>query len=303
MPSEKVAYIVVAYRSAHLISACLDAIQADRGQHNWPIVVVDNASPDDSARIAELHPANPTVVHAERNQGFGAACNLAVSCLDAEIAFLVNPDAELSPGTTNTLMAELVGSARVGVVAPSVVGDTAGVEAAGWEPSGRSAVGHFLLLGRIPGIRRLTPPMQLPRPTGHRARDVDWVGGAALMVRVDLFRAIGGFDESMFLYMEDVDLCRRVRAAGWRVRFVPSAHVHHAMGGSQGAEQLDTWYAAFDRYVRLHHGRAAARIAGAAAVIGMEARSVAYALGPKRPTDAQRMRRGAAAAARRLFRG
>ena len=80
--------------------------------------------------------------------------------------------------------------------------------------------------------RPLFPPLQLA--SGSRAQAVDWVGGAAMMVRRDAFLDVGGFDSSIFMYMEDVDLCRRLRANGWTIRYEPGVSVEHDLGGSQG---------------------------------------------------------------------
>jgi N-acetylglucosaminyl-diphospho-decaprenol L-rhamnosyltransferase len=282
----------VAYRSAAHLAACLDAVGADRGMSDRPIVVVDNDSPDESGEVAASHRSDPVVLRLDRNVGFGAGCNAGAEAVAADALFFVNPDARLGAGAGDRLLAELESDPRIGAVGASVVAGR-GAEAAGAEPSARSAIGHFLFAGRVGPLRRLFPPLQLRHGNGH-AHDVDWVGGAAMIVRRLAFDQVGGFDERLFLYMEDVDLCRRLRQRGWRIRFVPDVAVDHELGGSQGPEQTERWYRAFDAYVRRTHGPAQARVAAAAAAAGMGLRALIYRFGGV--PGAERMRRGARAA-------
>jgi N-acetylglucosaminyl-diphospho-decaprenol L-rhamnosyltransferase len=308
MPSVKdarpeLAYVVVTYRSAEQIATCLDAIDADRGGSDWPIVVVDNASPDASATLAADHRSHPIVLRAPTNAGFGSGCNAGASAIDASAFFFVNPDANLPAQAGERLLAELRAAADLGVVGASVV-SMGEAEAAGADPSARSAIGHFLLASRTGPLRGIFPALQLHLGADARSRDVDWTGAAAMLVRSDAFKQVGGFDERLFLYMEDVDLCRRLRAKGWRIRLVPTVRVQHMLGASQGSEQAARWYQAFDAYVRHTHGPAQARVAAAAAASGLAARAlVSRFAGSSENGKTERFRRGAAAALRCLLHG
>jgi len=280
-----VEFVVVAFKSERYLSACLDAIQADRPEGSG-ITVVDNASPDGSAAVALAHPSKPRVVRSPQNVGFGAGCNLGVEVTSAEFAFFVNPDARLRPGVTSRLLEALVAEAAIAAIGPRVIADSGpeGAASAGFEPSVRSALGHFLLLARLPFFRSLFPPLQLP--PNDTTRQVDWVSGAAMAVRVAAFRGVGGFDSSMFLYMEDVDLCRRLREAGGIVVYEPNVEVVHALGGSQGDEQPARWYRAFHSYVARRHGGGYARVVSAIAAFGLGIRAAILSA-----TDVRRARR------------
>jgi GT2 family glycosyltransferase len=120
-----------------------------------------------------------------------------------------------------------------------------------------------------------------------------------MLVRRDAFEAVGGFDERFFLYMEDVDLCRRFRAAGYRVAYEPGAIVRHAIGGSQSADQPARWYRAFHAYLGEGRGPVTARLAAAVAALGMAVRWIAYR--GRRPAQAVRMRTAARTAAALAF--
>lgn len=289
------AYVIVAYRSESDLRGCLDALEADRPD-DAAIIVVDNASPDGSADLARRHPSRPELVASARNLGFGGGCNLGVASTSADTVFLVNPDARVLPGATLQLLQALADDPGLGVVAPRIV-DPAGEyrsTAGGAEPTLRSLIGHYLLLGRVPGVRRFFRPFHLA--DADAGDHVDWVSGGAMMLRRVAYDAVGGFDETWFMYMEDVDLCRRVREGGWTVGYVPDAVVEHAIGGSQAEGQPRRWYVAFDRYLRLNRGAIHARLGGVIVAAGLGMRWVAYR--KARPANARRVREGARTALR-----
>jgi GT2 family glycosyltransferase len=296
----RVTYIVVAYRSADDLVGCLDAIMADTDAPSR-VIVVNNASPDESAAIAATHPLRPVVIRSERNVGFGGGCNLALAVSTTDLVFLVNPDARIRPGTTATLVAALEADPAAVAVGPRVEGPSgpSGAGTAGFEPSVRSALGHFLLLARVPGVGAWFPPLQLP--AGRPAQRVDWVSGAVLLARRTAVADVGGFDPSLFLYMEDVDLCRRLRETGGAIRYEPSAVVDHALGGSQDAGQARRWYDAFHAYVARRRGGPYARAVSAVAAVGLALRAVALALRGSR--EARRLALAARTAARHVVAG
>jgi N-acetylglucosaminyl-diphospho-decaprenol L-rhamnosyltransferase len=115
-----IAYLIVAYRSESDLPKCLDALEADRPDDST-IIVVDNASPDDSADVARQHLSRPTIVVSARNLGFGGGCNLGVAATAADTVFFVNPDAKVLPGTTMRLRAALANDPGLGIVAPRII--------------------------------------------------------------------------------------------------------------------------------------------------------------------------------------
>ncbi len=286
----RIDYVVVAYRSEADLPACLDSITADAAPGSG-IVVVDNDSPDGSEQVARSHPAAPKVVRSETNLGFGGGCNLGASNSEADAVFFVNPDARLVAGVSAALTAELETNARAGAAAPRVVDPTGESRAAsaGAEPGLRSTIGHYLLLGRLPLLRGILPPLHLARP--ERRASPDWVSGAAMLVRREAFVAVGGFDERIFMYMEDVDLCRRLRSAGWTVEYLPDVRVEHRIGGSQSSDQPARWFNSYFDYVRGRNGSADARLAALAAGLGLGLRAVAYRV--SRPANSARVGRAA----------
>jgi GT2 family glycosyltransferase len=288
-------YAVVAYRSRAELVGCLDSIAMDAPAEAC-VVVVDNASPDDSAAVAASHQLAPRIVASAKNLGFGGGCNLGVAGSTADALFFLNPDARLKPGATALLTRAMDADRSLGVVAPRVIDPTGESRAAsaGAEPTVRSTIGHFLALARIPVMRGFFTSVFLV--DGSLPVRPDWVSGAAMLVRKSAFDQIGGFDERIFMYMEDVDLCRRLREQGWGVGYEPEAVVEHVMGHSQSTDQPVRWYNAYHAYVSVNHGSMHARAASLAAALGLGLRAVAYRR--KRPVNSARMARSARAALR-----
>ena len=211
---------------------------------------------------------------------------------------LLNPDTEVDPDAIATLVAVAAGDPGVAVVGPRLrYGDGA------VQPSRfRFPTPWTLLCESTPlGWRWPTNPIarryhmaDVPDAAAH---DVDWLNGAALLCRAEALRAAGGFDEGFFLYSEETDLCRRLRDAGWRVRFEPSAEVVHHEGRSSDqapAARHVHFQRSRLRYCAMHHGRAAA----AWVRLGVRAEFVAelllealkWAVGHKRALRAGRVR-------------
>ena len=213
--------VVVAYRSAQTLPATLTALPA---AELGAVVVVDNASPDDSAEVARAHGA--TVV-AQGNAGFGAGNNRGNAELSTELVLFLNPDAVLERADLVALVAHLDAHPRCAVVGPLV------------RSGGRPTYSAGRLDSLLTELRPLLPaPLSLlgPRrrfaPEYARTGPVGYVEGACFLVRRAALAEVGGFDEQYFLYFEELDLARRLAKAGWEVHLCAEAAVEHAMGAS-----------------------------------------------------------------------
>lgn len=252
----RVAAVVVSYESRDLVLAALHSLAAHGGLP-LEVAVVDNASGDGTvAAVRQGHP-RALVVANDANRGFAVACNQGWRALTAPLVLFLNPDAEVLPGALPALAGAIDGRPDVGVAGPRTLNDDGTVQV---------STGRDLTIGSEREQRRLV--------AGVRAREAwalgeaearhalehepDWVSGACLMARRSALEAVGGFDEGFFLYEEDADLCRRVRAAGFRVLFTPAAVVRHRLGKSM-AKTPDRARSEYDRshlrYYRKHNGR------------------------------------------------
>ena len=224
------AAVVVNYEAGDALTACVQTLLADTSAGAAPdVVVVDNGSSDGS--VAALRRAVPEVrvVDAGGNRGYAAGANRGIAATTAAVVAVCNPDLEVHPGTGAALLGAFADPA-VGAAGPRVLNpDGSTYPSARRDPAFTDAVGHAcfgLLWPRNPFTRRYRELDADPAV----ARDVDWASGAALWLRRSAIEGIGGWDEGYFMYMEDLDVGWRLRAAGWRVRYEPAGQVVHVQG-------------------------------------------------------------------------
>jgi N-acetylglucosaminyl-diphospho-decaprenol L-rhamnosyltransferase len=229
--------IVVAHDSADVLPACLAALA---GQH-VPAIVVDNASRDASASVAEE--AGARVIRNARNEGYGRANNRGVQAAEAaEHVLIVNPDVVLRPGAVDALLDAARAWPDAGLLAPRLV-----------EPDGR----FFFQARSLLAPYLANPGGRLALPQGDAC--APFLSGACLMMPRRLFLDLGGFDERIFLFYEDDDLCRRIAEAGRALIHVHAAEALHGRGRSSAPERgrvfRSRWHQAWSRaYVSRKYG-------------------------------------------------
>jgi N-acetylglucosaminyl-diphospho-decaprenol L-rhamnosyltransferase len=222
--------VIVSYNSADYLPDCLRSLRSEGVDD---IVVVDNASSDGSVEVVRAADPAVSVVETGANLGFGSAANRGVAATAGEYVLILNPDTVVEPGTAKALSEALDRDPGLAVVGPRMENlDGTLYPSVRRFPEMAVAFGHAFL-GLVwpanPATRRYR---MLDWDHDRQAADVDWVGGACMLVRRSAFDLIGGFDEAYFMYVEDVDLCWRLGQAGWRIGYEPSARVVHALGGS-----------------------------------------------------------------------
>ena len=227
MAEPRWAAVVINYNAGPALAACVDSVLGQDPPAD--LVVVDNASTDGS--LDALPPA-VAVVRTGENLGYARAANLGIAATRAPVVAVLNPDTALGPGTAASVLRRFDGEPDLGAAGPQLRNvDGTIYPSARCVPSIPDAVGHGLLLFVWPQ----NPFTRRYRQTGAdpgRARDVDWVSGAAIWLRREALDSIGGWDERYFMYVEDVDLCWRLRRAGWRVAYEPGGVVEHLLGVS-----------------------------------------------------------------------
>ena len=286
VPGPSVSVLVVSWQSATWLDRCLTAIDPGEAE----IIVADNASTDGSAARARTVAPHATVLALDRNRGFAGGVNAARAAARTPRLLLLNPDAAPTPGAIARLADALDEAPDVGAVSGRLVD-------AGGTPQ------HGFNVRRLPTLTSLAADLLLidhlwpdnPASARYYARDLDpdapadveQPAAACLMIRADVFDRLGGFDEAFWpAWWEDVDFCRRLAAAGYRIRYVPDAVFTHQGGASVealGARTFERVFAANRRrYVRKHHGRLAAALVGGLGIVGAGLRGVARAVRPGR---------------------
>lgn len=233
--------IIVNWNGGELLRSCLRSIARHPPSVAYDIVVVDNASSDDSvawlrsAEVSNILPgiSVPVIENAE-NAGFGKANNQAIDFSQASMLFLLNPDTEVTKGAIDTLIACLNSSERVGACGPRLLNADGSVQPSVWRnpPAAwetvLSQMKFYLLLPR-----RIRGELLLGGHWDHnRERAVPMLSGAAIMVRRAVVEAVGGFDERFHMYGEDNEWCLRMARGGWRIMFQPAAVILHHGGQS-----------------------------------------------------------------------
>jgi N-acetylglucosaminyl-diphospho-decaprenol L-rhamnosyltransferase len=246
----RVAVVVVSFETRDVLLEGLEALEREAGPA-VEIAVVDNASHDGSAEaVGERFPRVHLIVNRE-NVGFARACNQGAHATRAPLLLFLNPDATLLPGSLRALAALLDARPRVGVVGPRTRNQDGTIQVS--TGPDLSLLSELRQRRRVRGVARREPAALAEAEALHGAeREPDWVSGACLMIRREAFDAVSGFDERFFLYEEDADLCRRVRAAGWQVIFTPAAEARHALGRSM-ARAPERARLEYDRSHRLYY--------------------------------------------------
>jgi N-acetylglucosaminyl-diphospho-decaprenol L-rhamnosyltransferase len=224
----KTAVVVVNHETREDLLDCLASLQ-DAGADE--VIVVDSGSSDGSLDAAAA--AFPQVRRVGlANVGFGRAANAGVDETTADAVVLTNADTVFSVGSVAALGSYLDRHPDVGAVGPVVRFPDGRLQLSARSfPSIGQALGHAAL-GLWWPRNRWTRAYRLTDWDRTSERDVDWLSGCCIAVRRAAFEAVGGFDPAYFMFVEDVDLCARLREAGWRVVFAPVAQVVHAIGGS-----------------------------------------------------------------------
>jgi GT2 family glycosyltransferase len=232
----EVTAIIVNFNAGDELRAALASVASELAGRAWEGIVVDNASQDGSAAIAHEFAPSVTLLANAANVGFGRAVNQALARARAPFVLIMNPDCRLEPGAIAALEAELRRYPRCAIAGPRILDPDGSVQgSARGDPD--MLTGFF---GRSTALRRLMPGLGVSRrnvvdatmDAGSASVGVDWLSGACVLARRDALAAVGGFDERYFLYWEDADLCRRLRAAGHEVRYVPAASAVHRVGHS-----------------------------------------------------------------------
>jgi N-acetylglucosaminyl-diphospho-decaprenol L-rhamnosyltransferase len=225
------AAVVVTYEAgAPRLLACVRSVLADTSAGPVDLVVVDNGSTDGSTDALRAELPDVRMVRAPGNVGYSRAANLGIAVTRAPIVAVLNADLVVEEGAARALLGRLDREARLGAVGPQLRNPDGSVyPSARTLPSIPDAVGHALLGLWSPDNRYTARYRQLDAdPSAPRLVDV--VSGAAMWLRRAALDEVGGWDERYFMYLEDTDLCWRLRRAGWDVAYEPSAVIHHEQG-------------------------------------------------------------------------
>ena len=285
MHHRSTAVVIVNYRTPGLVVDCLRTIAAEvAAEPALRAVVVDNASPDDSIQViaqairengwtwAELKPAG-------RNGGFAFGNNVAVRDLlegphSPALIWLLNPDTLVRPGAATALIDFMESFPEVGIAGGRLEFPDGTPQTAAFRFP--SLVAELEDTIRIGVVTKMLGRFRVPGPIHHEPHPTDWVNGASMIVRREVFETVGLMDEGYFLYFEETDFCRRAKRSGWPVWHVPVSRVVHLEGQSTGVTGANLakkprptyWFDSRARYFRKHLGTGYALLADVIFAVG-----------------------------------
>ena len=234
---------IVTYKTAAMVIRGLISLESEAAADpRLRVVVVDNTCGQDGPEIQAAIDARgfgrwAMVLVSEHNGGYGYGNNLAVrEALRAprppELFWMLNPDAEARPGSVKALQDFMATDPKIGIVGSALLNMDESVWGYAFRfPTVLSELENGARLGLL---TRLLDRYVVPMKMGDRPQQVDWLPGASMMLKREVFQAIGLFDEGYFLYHEETDLCLQAQKAGWECWYVPASRVMHIAGGSTG---------------------------------------------------------------------
>jgi len=252
--------VIVSWNVKDLLRRCLASVISDQGPaiRGVEIIVVDNGSSDGSAAMVREEFPQIRLMANETNVGFTKANNQALAQCRGRYLLLLNPDTEVRPGALGAMVAYMDAHPRVGALGPQLLNPDGSIQSSRRRfPTLATAFLESTILQLwFPDNAVLRRYYVLDRPD-DTVQEVDWVVGAAILIRREAWDQVGPLDEGFFMYSEELDWCRRARERGWQVIYLPTAQVVHY--GAQSSEQVKPFqHIQFQRskirYFRKHHG-------------------------------------------------
>jgi GT2 family glycosyltransferase len=226
-PGPSLSIIIVTYNPGGIIADCLRSLQEGARGLSYEVIVVDNASQDGTPeRIAQEYPQAQMIANKD-NRGFAAANNQGLALAVGHYVLLLNPDVMVHPGALSAMVAFLEENSAAGIVGPRTFDGEGNVAL-----TARPPYSVVTVLWQYLGLSRLLPN-HVYGQYRKACRDADspfepaWLQGSCLMLRREVYEQVGGLDEQFFLFAEETDFCDRAAGLGWRVAFIPHAHVTH----------------------------------------------------------------------------
>jgi N-acetylglucosaminyl-diphospho-decaprenol L-rhamnosyltransferase len=233
----KFSVLIVNYASWPLTLRCIEALYGT-GYEDFETIVVDN----DSEEPPEL-PSSVRLIRNRENVGFARAHNRGMAASTGDLVVLINPDTVVERDFFQSLEEFFEKHPKVGIAGPRILDSEGALQLSARRDI--SAISGFL--GRTSLLTRLFPKSSLVKSQFPAVTDqshpspVDWVSGACMVIRREVLREIGPLDERFFMYFEDADLCRRARAAGWLVYYLPHIEIIHQTGASSRSKPRAIW--------------------------------------------------------------
>lgn len=274
----QISVVIVSWNTRDYLESCLRSIFNDSITSECEIWVVDNASTDDSAEMTRNYFPEVRLIENPENLGFAEANNMAIPQANGRYILFLNPDTEIIAGAIGRLERFLDEHPVAGAVGPMTLNSDDTIQTSAYPaPTLIREFRRLFHLEWLAGDR----DYRMHTWDQRRAREVEVLQGSCLMIRREALDQIGLMDNDFFMYSEEVDLCTRLRRAGWALYWNPNARVVHHGGKSTGQAPADMFLKLYQSkvlYFRKHYGMLAARIYKLLLLVAAIARLVASPL-------------------------
>ncbi|MFZ0547419.1 MAG: glycosyltransferase family 2 protein [Candidatus Promineifilaceae bacterium] len=256
-PPIELSIIIVSWNVRDLLQSCLTSIEAGKGGLTVETIVVDSGSSDGSPEMVRERFPSVRLIACQENVGFPKGNNIGLAEANGRYLLLLNPDTEIVGQALSTMAAYLDAHPDVGVVAGQLLNQDGTVQSSRRRfPTVATAFFESTWLQPV-APKSILRRYYVEDIADDETADVDWVKGACLMTRKIILDQVGPLDADYFMYSEELDWCRRIKTAGWRVVYLPEAKIIHYEGKS--SEQAVTarhinFQRAKLRYFRKYHG-------------------------------------------------
>ncbi len=253
-----VSVIIVNWNTSALLDRCLSALYGGADGFDLDVWVVDNASSDDSVAFTRNKFPQVKILENQENLGFARANNLGIKASRGEYILLLNTDAFLFEGTLAALVRRMEEYADTGAASCKLLYEDGSLQRSCQSfPTVATELWQCLYLDKLFPESRVFGKYMMTYWPMDDFREVDVVMGACMLLRRKALDEIGLLDESFFMYSEEVDLCYRLKKAGWKVRYVPEVQATHIWGGSSRQVPVETMlrlYKSRVQFFRKHYG-------------------------------------------------
>ena len=261
----KLSIVVINWNTRVLLHHCLSSIKNNPPSCSFEILVIDNASDDESVIMLADEFPDARVIHNNQNIGFAAGNNQAIKKSNGNILLFLNPDTVVLGDAIDKLLCFIEENPNAGVVGPQLLNPDHTIQPSSQVfPSLLSTFVDATLLFRLKPLKGIGERFDLRYWSHDEIRSVDWITGACMLIRREVIKQVGGMDESYFMYSEETDWCFRIRKAGWDIVFYPEAKIIH-IGGASASQRIDrmksTWIRSYIFFYYKHYGVLQASIA------------------------------------------
>ncbi len=240
-PPTDVSVCIVSWNVRDDLLACLNSIYGPESRVSFEVIIVDNASTDDTVAAIKQHYPIVKLITNEENRGFAAGCNQGIQQAGGRYILLLNPDTIVPLNALDELVSFADEHPQAGIIGPQLLYPDGRLQySCRHFPTVAAALFRHTFLSRlVPGARSVTDYL-MSNWDHNETRAVDWVSGACMLLRRELIEDIGLLDDQFFWGSEDVDYCWRAHQAGWQILYTPQPQVIHAVGHSSNKAVIPT---------------------------------------------------------------